>query len=157
MSINIGLTNEQLQGVSAILNKVLANEYLLYTKTRNFHWNVVGPQFHDLHKAFQALYEELDIIIDEVAERIRSLGQNADGTLSEFLKNTTLKEYPRVYPKEMEMVKALLEDVQQVTRELRVDVNVVQEEFQDAGTADFLTGVLEKHEKTAWMLGSLLG
>jgi len=156
MTINIGLNKEQLQGVSAILNKVLANEFLLYTKSRNFHWNVVGHQFHDLHKFFESLYEGLDEIVDSVAERSRSLGENAFGTMTEFLKYTTLKETPGAYPKELEMVRILLEDIEQVIRELRVDVDIIQDKFKDAGTADFLTGIMETHEKNAWMLRSLL-
>ncbi len=156
MTINIGLNKEQLQGVSAILNKVLANEFLLYTKSRNFHWNVVGHQFHDLHKFFESLYEGLDEIVDSVAERSRSLGENAFGTMTEFLKYTTLKETPGAYPKELEMVRILLEDIEQVIRELRVDVDIIQDQFKDAGTADFLTGIMETHEKNAWMLRSLL-
>lgn len=156
MSINIGLTSEQLKEVSAILNKVLANEYLLYTKARNFHWNVVGPQFQEFHKFFQALYEELEVVIDETAERSRSLGQNAIGTLTEFLTHTSLKEDQGSYPKAMEMVKYLLSDLEQIIRELRVDIDIVQDKLSDAGTADFLTGLVEKHEKTAWMMRSLL-
>src|SRR6266508_3155951 len=84
MHSNIGLLDEQREGAVAILNTLLADEYLLYTKTRNYHWNVVGPQFNDLHKFFEAQYEALDDVIDEVAERVRALGGRASGTLEEF-------------------------------------------------------------------------
>ena len=82
MHPNIGLLDKQREGVVAILNTLLADEYLLYTKTRNYHWNVVGPQFNDLHKFFEAQYNELDEIVDDVAERSRALGGNAFGTMS---------------------------------------------------------------------------
>jgi starvation-inducible DNA-binding protein len=91
---NIGLSKEQREGVVLMLTPLLADEYLLYTKTRNYHWNVVGPQFNDLHKFFEAQYEELEDIVDDVAERARSLGGKAIGTLVEFLKHTRLKESP---------------------------------------------------------------
>src|SRR5882724_7011621 len=84
MNVNIGITDDNRQRVVAILNTLLADEYLLYTKTRNFHWNVTGPQFNDLHKFFEAQYEALDDVIDEVAERVRALGGRAAGTLEEF-------------------------------------------------------------------------
>src|SRR5215218_1345137 len=98
MHPNIGLLDEQREGVVAILNTLLADEYLLYTKTRNYHWNVVGPQFNDLHKFFEAQYNELNTIVDDVAERARSLGGNATGTLAEFLEQTRLQEHPGRYP-----------------------------------------------------------
>jgi starvation-inducible DNA-binding protein len=93
MSMNIGLSEAQREGVVTILNTLLSDEYLLYTKTRNYHWNVVGPQFHDLHKFFEAQYNALNEIVDDVAERARALGGNAFGTMAEFLKHTRLKEH----------------------------------------------------------------
>jgi starvation-inducible DNA-binding protein len=103
MHPNIGLLDEQREGAVAILNTLLADEYLLYTKTRNYHWNVVGPQFNDLHKFFEAQYNELNEIIDEVAERSRALGGNAFGTMIEFLKSTRLKEESGYYPEASHM------------------------------------------------------
>ena len=94
MAVNIGLNQKQRQGVVEILSSLLADEYLLYTKTRNYHWNVVGPQFNDLHKFFEAQYEALDDIIDDVAERARALGGRAVATLAVFLKLGRLKEHP---------------------------------------------------------------
>src|SRR2546425_9442905 len=104
MQTNIGLTDPQRAGVIDILNTLLADEYLLYTKTRNYHWNVVGPQFNDLHKFFEAQYTELNEIVDDVAERARSLGGKAIGTLVEFLKHTRLKEHQGEYPEAREML-----------------------------------------------------
>src|SRR5436853_5231565 len=94
MQTNIGLTETQRAGVIDILNTLLADEYVLYTKTRNFHWNVVGPQFNDLHKFFEAQYTELNVIVDDVAERARALGGEAAGSLAEFVKRARLAEQP---------------------------------------------------------------
>jgi starvation-inducible DNA-binding protein len=157
MTPNIGLRDGDRQGVIAILNALLADEYLLYTKTRNYHWNVIGPQFNDLHKFFETQYEALDDIVDEVAERARSLGGRAAGTLEEFRKSARLGEEPGVVPAARDMIGALLADHEAVTRTLRADVDTVTNKYNDAGTADFLTGLLEQHEKMAWMLRAFLG
>ena len=98
MKPNIGISEKNLEGVIKILSTLLADEYVLYTKARNYHWNVVGMQFNELHKFFQSLYEELNEYVDDVAERIRTLGGNAVATLKEFLELTRLKEHPGEYP-----------------------------------------------------------
>lgn len=152
MKPNIGLTDEQRQGVVQILNSVLADEYVLYTKTRNYHWNVLGPHFHDLHKFFEAQYTELAEIVDDVAERARALGRPALGTLAEFLQRTRLKEQPDTYPGAKEMITNLLADHEALIRTLRADLETCADRYHDIGTNDFLTGLMEKHEKTAWML-----
>jgi starvation-inducible DNA-binding protein len=156
MSLNIGLSDEQREGVVAILNTLLADEYLLYTKTRNYHWNVVGPQFNDLHKFFEAQYNALNEIVDEVAERARALGGSALGTLAEFLRHTRLKEQPGHYPDERGMIANLLADHEALIRSLRVDLETCVEQYHDTGTNDFLTGLMEQHEKMAWMLRAFL-
>ncbi|MEP7363663.1 MAG: DNA starvation/stationary phase protection protein [Acidobacteriota bacterium] len=156
MELQTGLTKDQRQGVIALLKTLVANEYILYTKTRNFHWNVTGPLFHDLHKFFESQYEEIDETIDEVAERIRSLGGIAPGSLAEMLALTTLKEAPGGSMKSQEMVGALLSDHEAVIVSLREGLEAAQSKFGDAGTADFLTGLMEEHEKMAWMLRSML-
>ena len=130
---------------------------MLYTKTRNYHWNVIGLQFNDLHKFFESQYEALDDIVDEVAERARSLGGRAAGTLEEFRKTARLGEEPGVVPAARDMIATLLADHEALTRTLRADVDTVTNKFNDVGTADFLTGLLEQHEKMAWMLRSFLG
>ncbi len=122
MNTNIGLTDEQREGVVLMLNTLLADEYLLYTKTRNYHWNVVGPQFNDLHKFFEEQYNELNDIVDDVAERARSLGGNAIGTLVEFLKQARLKEHQSEYPQAREMIANLLADPAATIRQVRVDL-----------------------------------
>jgi starvation-inducible DNA-binding protein len=136
------------------LNNLLADEYVLYTKTRNYHWNVVGPQFNDLHKFFQEQYEALDEMVDEVAERARSVGGKAYGTLAEFSQHSRLKEQPGKQPAAATMVANLQADHEAMVRTLRADLETVMEKHNDAGTNDFLTGLMEKHEKMAWMLRS---
>jgi len=156
MKPRIGIADDMRRGVVEILSTLLADEYVLYTKTRNYHWNVVGMQFNDLHKFFEAQYEALDDVIDEVAERARSLGGRALGTLAEFTERTRLKEEPKKAPEAKQMLANLLADHETLVRELRADLQTAMDKFGDAGTSDFLTGLMEKHEKMAWMLRSFL-
>lgn len=156
MSVDIGIPDDSRQKVVEILNTLLADEFLLYTKSRNYHWNVTGPQFNDLHKFFESLYEALDEVIDEVAERARALGGRAFGTLEEFRTKARLGEKPGTVPPARDMLASLLADHEAIIRALRADVEAVNDRYRDVGTADFLTGLLEKHEKTAWMLRSFL-
>ncbi|MGH7847376.1 MAG: Dps family protein [Candidatus Binatia bacterium] len=149
MKPNIALSDEQREGVVKILNLSLSDEYLLYTKTRNYHWNVVGPQFNDLHKFFEEQYNELNEVVDDVAERARSLGGSALGTLTEFTQRTRLKEHPGQHPSAREMIANLLADHETIIRQLRIDLETCAEKYQDMGTNDFLTGLMEKHEKMA--------
>jgi starvation-inducible DNA-binding protein len=155
-SIEIGLSPKEREGVTRILNVLLSDEYLLYTKTWKFHWNVTGLSFHDLHLFFEAQYEELDGFVDDVAERARSIGGVAFGTMREFLDNTRLKENPGKNPEAEAMVAVLLADHEHIIQSLRADLETVQNKYHDAGTADFLTGLMEKHEKMAWMLRAYL-
>ena len=157
MNVNIGIPGAKRDAVVHILNALLADEYVLYTKTRNYHWNVVGPQFNDLHKFFEAQYEALNDIVDEVAERATTVGGKALGTLAEFVKTTRLRERPGEYPEARGMISDLLADHESVVRQLRTDVVTVMDKHGDAGTNDFLTGLMEKHEKMAWMLRAFLG
>jgi len=152
---NIGIRDNDRQSVIAILNTLLADEYVLYTKTRNYHWNVTGPQFNDLHKFFETQYEALDDTVDEVAERARALGGRAAGSLEEFRTLARLSEDVGKVPAARDMLATLLADHEALTRTLRADVDTVTDK-QDTGTADFLTGLLEQHEKAAWMLRSFL-
>ncbi len=156
MKTNIGIADKDRKAVAAILNRTLSDEYVLYTKTRNFHWNVTGTDFSELHKFFEAQYEELDGIIDEVAERVRSLGEKSLGTLVEFLKHATLKETPGTYSAANKMIGALLADHEAIVQNLRKDLVACAESHEDVGTSDFLTGIMEQHEKMAWMLRAYL-
>jgi starvation-inducible DNA-binding protein len=156
MKTNIDLSEEQRAGVVKILNALLSDEYLLYTKARNYHWNVTGPQFHDLHKFFEEQYTELNEVVDEVAERGRSLDGWAFGTMNEFSQHTRLKEHPGQYPKARDMIANLLSDHEAVIRQLRKDLETCADKYHDMGTNDFLTGLMEQHEKMAWMLRAFL-
>ena len=156
MKPDIGLSDANRNGVVKLLAPLLADEYVLYTKTRNYHWNVVGPQFNDLHKFFEAQYEELDAIVDEVAERVRALDGAAAGTLAEFARLTRLAERPGERPSARAMIAALFADHETIVRALRTDLETFAEQYGDAGTNDFLTGLMERHEQMAWMLRAFL-
>ncbi len=156
MKTNIGLSEETRHHVGEILNTLLSDEYVLYTKTRNYHWNVTGPHFNELHKFFESQYESLAEIVDDVAERARSLGEKAYGTLAQFVKATRLKENLSEFPNAKEMIAALTADHEAIVRSLRTDLETCMNKHHDAGTSDFLTGLMEKHEKMAWMLRSFL-
>lgn len=152
MKPNIGIADKNLKQVNELLSVILANETVLYVKTRKFHWNIGGESFMELHKLFEQQYKEIEKTIDEVAERIGKLGGKTIGTLSEFSKYTTLKEHPGKYPESKEMIKELLKDHETIIRELRKGVEDCAQKFKDAGTADFLTGMMECHETFAWVL-----
>ena len=155
-AINIGLTEEQRQGVINLLNQDLADAYLLLVKTKKYHWDVVGPQFRSLHQLWEEHYQKLTLNIDALAERVRALGGYPVGTLEGFLKLATLKEHAGNVPTATGMVANLVDDHEQVIRNLRDHVDQSGEKFHDQGTADFLTGLLEQHEEIAWMLRSFI-
>ncbi|MDZ7970018.1 MAG: Dps family protein [Nostoc sp. DedSLP03] len=155
-AINIGLTDEQRQGVINLLNQDLADAYLLLVKTKKYHWDVVGPQFRSLHQLWEEHYQTLTLNIDALAERVRALGGYPVGTLEGFLKLATLKEHGGNVPSATGMVANLVDDHEQVIRNLRDHVDQSGEKFHDQGTADFLTGLLEQHEEIAWMLRSFI-
>lgn len=154
--INIGLTEEQREGVVKILNAALSDAYILLVRTKKYHWDVVGPQFMTLHKLWDEHYEALSLNIDAYAERVRQLGGYPVGTLKGFLEFASLEEYPGDMPNSTGMVQRLVLDHEQVIRNLRDGVDQCAEDFHDAGTADFLTGLMEAHEEMAWMLRSFL-
>jgi starvation-inducible DNA-binding protein len=152
MQPNIGIQPANLTEVAKTLSTFLADEFVLYTKTRNAHWNVEGPDFHDKHKFFESQYNELDEIMDEVAERIRTLGHYAPATLKDFLQLTHLTEQTRSKNDSQGFIKELLGDHESIIIFLRENINRIANELQDAGTSDFITGIMETHEKMAWML-----
>lgn len=156
MKPNIGITNANRQSVSNELSKILADEYVLYTKTRKAHWNVEGSDFHDKHKFFEGQYEQLDEFIDQVAERIRMLGHYAPASLASFLELTSLTEASRAKNDSNGFIKELVADHETIIIKLRENINRFANEFQDAGTSDFITGLMEEHEKMAWFLRSHL-
>lgn len=154
--INIGLSEEQRQGVIHLLNRDLSNSYLLQLKTKKYHWDVIGPQFRTLHEIFEEQYTALGESIDSIAERVRQLGGYPVATAKEFIELASVKEYPERVPSPTQMVSNLLEDHELVIRSLREHVDQSSEEFGDEGTADFLTGLMEGHEEMAWMLRSFI-
>lgn len=152
MKPNIGISEKKLDAVTDLLSVVLADEVTLYMKTRKFHWNVSGESFMELHKLFENQYNQLEEAIDEIAERINKLGSKTIGTMDEFGKLATIKEHPGKYPTSKNMISELLEDHETIIVMLRGHVEQCAEKFNDAGSADFLTGLMETHETIAWTL-----
>lgn len=148
----IGITEKNLDKVNELLSVVLSDEMALYVKTRKFHWNVTGQSFMELHKLFESQYNELEQVIDEVAERIGKLGGKTIGTMNEFSKLSRIKESPGKYPDQKAMITELVSDHELVTAELRKDIDKAADDYNDAGTADLLTKVLQQHETIAWIL-----
>lgn len=152
MKPHIGITDKNLKNSIELLSATLADAMTLYTKTRKFHWNVTGESFMEMHKLFENQYKQLEISIDEIAERISKLGGKTIGTMTEFIEIARLKESPAIYPERKDMVKELLNDHETVVVQLRKDIKISEEENNDLGTADFLTAILLEHESTSWIL-----
>lgn len=153
---NIGLTSENRQKLWHTLNVLLADEHLIYTKTRKAHWNITGIQFYSLHEMLEDQYNELQTQADEIAERTRMLGGEAIGTMSEFIQHTRLEEQPNQNATAEDMMRLLLEDHEQLVAYLRNDIEVSSDDYHDEGTADLLVGIMRMHEQMAWMLRSTL-
>lgn len=156
MKTSIGIKNENLAKVAEVLVTTLADEFVLYTKTRKAHWNVEGHDFYNKHLFFESQYEELDEIIDRLAERIRMLGHYAPATLREYLALTHLSEHHLESNDSLTYIRALLSDHESIIIHLRENIESFAAEFRDSGTSDYITGLLETHEKMAWMLRSHL-
>jgi len=154
VNIDIGINEKDRSEIANGLSKLLADTYSLYLKTHNFHWNVTGPMFQTLHLMFETQYNELALAVDLVAERIRSLGFPAPGTYSEFASLSSIRETSGT-PKAEEMIQLLVEGQEAIVRTAR-SVFLVAEKASDEATADLLTQRIQLHEKTAWMLRSLL-
>jgi starvation-inducible DNA-binding protein len=150
MDTKIGIPQKEVKTSVKNLTVVLASEMVLYVKTRKFHWNVAGSSFMEMHKLFEGQYNELELIIDEVAERIGKLGEKAIGTMDEFNKHSILKECT-TYKEKDAMIEELLADYQSLINQIRDFIKEL-DETDDFGTADFLTGILRKHESQAWIL-----
>jgi len=156
MKANTGIAEKNAKEVASVLNKLLADEFVLYTKTRNYHWNIEGSNFMEIHKFFESQYEALDEIVDETAERIRKIGHYAQGRLKDFLDQTELVEQPYTNDQKKQ-IKSLLDDHESIIRFIRLHIDVFTNKYKDAGSADFLTGLLRQHEMYAWFLRSYLG
>ncbi|WP_371867465.1 Dps family protein [Duganella guangzhouensis] len=154
LKIDIGLTEKSRAKIAAGLSGLLADSYTLYLMTHNFHWNVKGPMFNSLHQMFMTQYSEQWTALDQIAERIRALGYPAPGTYAQFAKLATIKEVEGV-PVALDMVRHLVAAQEATARTARKLLPVV-DEADDQPTADLLTQRLDVHEKTAWMLRSLL-
>lgn len=154
MAIDIGIGEKDRKAIAQGLSRLLADTYTLYLKTHNFHWNVTGPMFQTLHLMFEAQYNELALAVDLIAERIRALGLPAPGTYAEFQKLTSIRETAGV-PKAEKMIQLLVEGQEAVVRTAR-SVFPLVDRVNDEPTADLLTQRMQVHEKTAWMLRSLL-
>ena len=155
MKANIGIPEKHLQAVAVELNKLLADEFVLYTKTRNFHWNIEGPHFMEMHKFYEKQYEELAEMIDQVAERIRMLGHFSEGRMKDFLELTRLVEEEYTNEQEQQL-QYLLDDHETIIRAIRQQALKFADENKDPGSSDFVTGIMEQHEKMAWMIRSYL-
>ncbi|HTS55079.1 MAG TPA: Dps family protein [Burkholderiales bacterium] len=154
-SINIGISDANRAAIAGGLSKLLADTYTLYLTTHNFHWNVTGPMFNTLHAMFMEQYTELWNAVDPIAERIRSLGHPAPGSYAQFGELASIKDAPSTAPKAMDMVRILVEGHEAVAKTAR-RIFPIADEAGDQPTADLLTQRLDVHEKTAWMLRSLL-
>ena len=153
--IDIGINEKDREAIANGLSKLLADTYTLYLTTHNFHWNVTGPMFNTLHTMFMGQYTELWNAVDPIAERIRSLGHFAPGSYQQFSKLTSLPDVPASPPKALEMIKILVKGNEAVARTARATFTLASD-ADDQPSADLLTQRLDIHEKTAWMLRSLL-
>jgi starvation-inducible DNA-binding protein len=153
-AIDIGISESDRHEIADGLSRLLADSYTLYLKTHNYHWNVVGPMFNTLHLMFETQYNELALAVDQVAERIRALGEPAPGSYTQFAELSSVSEDTDP-PDAMEMIRRLVEGHETVARTAR-SVFPVVEKADDQPTADLLTQRLQVHEKTAWMLRSML-
>ena len=152
MKPDLGIKEKDLTEINDLLNHVLADGNVLYIKLRKFHWNLSGDNFMELHKLFEEQYDAVAEAIDEVAERISTLGGIAIGTTSEFAELSLLIENPGKIPTNQEMIKELVNDHETIVKSLRKFVDDTEEKYGDKGTSDFLTGLMQAHEKMAWKL-----
>ena len=156
METEIGITENNRQAVASELSKILADENILYLKTKNAHWNVEGPDFYDKHKFFEIQFEHLNEAIDSVAERIRAIGHYAPATLKLYLSLTHLTETLKEKNNSQGFIKELLIDHESIIIVLREQIEVFANKYEDLGTSDFITDLMENHEKMAWFLRSHL-
>lgn len=152
MKTEIGISPANNAEIAQSLNSLLADEHVLYIKTRKAHWNVEGPNFLSIHRFFEEQYKQLEEMIDDIAERIRTIGHYAEATLNGFLQETRLSEKTRENNDSAGFIRSLLQDHEIVIIFLRENIERYNNEWKDAGTSDFITGLMETHEKMAWML-----
>jgi starvation-inducible DNA-binding protein len=155
MKPKLGITDKNKSEIIKTLTIILANEMVVYVKTRKYHWNVTGSSFMELHKLFENQYNAIALAVDEVAERISKLGGMAIGSMASFLKHATLKE-SETNPSPKAMIEELLNDHEQAASDIRKYISEIEEDTNDIGTADFLTALLRDHEAKAWVLRKYL-
>ncbi|MDE1193288.1 MAG: DNA starvation/stationary phase protection protein [Arachidicoccus sp.] len=153
--IEIGISDKNRQEVANALNKLLADEQILYAKTRNYHWNIESSNFMEMHLFYERLYTELAETIDEIAERIRKIGHYAQGRLEDFLAQANLLEGEYTNDQDTQL-KNLLDDHETLIREIRKMIDDFEDKYKDKGSADFATGVLKQHEQWAWFVRSYI-
>lgn len=156
MKTNVGLNDVARLEVGQILNLLLADEFVLYATTRDYHWNVTGPEFRSLHQQFEEQYDQIAGWIDDVAERARAIGVGARGNFADLAKAARSSADPGIDLPAEHMLAELLALHEEMVVQLRADSVACLDRYKDAGTADFLTGLMEKHEKAAWMLRAQL-
>ncbi|HWC53362.1 MAG TPA: DNA starvation/stationary phase protection protein [Chitinophagaceae bacterium] len=155
MKANIGIADKNKATVATILNELLADEHVLYIKTRNYHWNYEGDNFMEMHKFYEGQYKELEEMVDEVAERIRALGHYAEGRMKDYLRLTRLQEQDYTAD-QTEQLRNLLADHESIIINIRKVADKIDSMYKDAGSSDFVNGLMKQHEKMAWMIRSYL-
>lgn len=155
MKPNLGIPDTHLSSVAEELNKLLADEVVLYMKTRNYHWNIEGPNFHELHLFYEGQYNQLDEIMDQVAERIRIIGHYTEARLTDYLKLTNLLE-EHYTNAQNDQLKNLSASHETIIHNLRHLITLFAEKHKDLGSSDFVTQLLGKHETMAWKVRSYL-
>lgn len=151
-TVDTGISNANAKKVADELNKVLADEFVLYVKTLKFHWNIEGKDFHALHVFLEEQYNELQSIIDGVAERIRKIGNFSNGSMKQFLADSSLKEHTETATITESMISELVVNHESLIRKLRGLIDDFDKKYDDMGSSDFVVGLMKKHEKMAWML-----
>lgn len=152
----IGIPEQNLRESARVLIQLIADEHVIFHKLRNYHWNVRGMHFNELHSLFERQYDVIASRIDEAAERIRQLGYPTPGTMTDFVQLTSLTEYPGDYPNASAMLGNILEDHEAVVGYIRLEIEREESRNLDIGTLDFLTSLIRDHEKMAWMLRAAL-
>ncbi|MET3029291.1 DNA starvation/stationary phase protection protein [Flavobacterium sp. UW10123] len=152
MTADIGISEENRKSVANILSKILADEFVLFTKTKQAHWNVEGNDFYDKHKLFDEQAGQIAETIDSVAERIRTLGHLVPGTLKAFLEQSHLTENAPAENDSQSFISELLSAHEAIINHIRSNINLFANDYEDLGTSDFITGLMQEHEKTAWIL-----
>jgi starvation-inducible DNA-binding protein len=156
MTTDIGISEKNRKHTAYELSKILADEFVLFTKTKNAHWNVEGIDFYDKHKFFEEQANQLNEFIDNVAERIRTLGHFAPASLKSYLELTQLSESNSAKNSIKDFIATLLADHESIIISLRQNINIFANDYEDLGTSDFITSLMQDHEKTAWLLRTML-